>query len=40
MIFLVLPGSEINTDAGHILVFGLQEYVFRACTNPPFCAGW
>ena len=26
--FLVLPGSEINTDAGHILVFGLQEYVF------------
>ena len=26
--FLVLPGSEINTDAGHILVFGLEEYVF------------
>ncbi|MCY4367534.1 MAG: PHP domain-containing protein [Chloroflexi bacterium] len=26
--FLVLPGSEINTDAGHILVFGLKEYVF------------
>ncbi len=26
--FLVIPGSEINTDAGHILVFGLQEYVF------------
>ena len=26
--FLVLPGAEINTDAGHILVFGLQEYVF------------
>ncbi len=26
--FLVLSGSEINTDAGHILVFGLQEYVF------------
>ena len=26
--FLVLPGSEINTDAGHILVFGLREYVF------------
>ena len=26
--FLVLPGSEINTDAGHILVFGLQEYIF------------
>ena len=26
--FLVLPGCEINTDAGHILVFGLEEYVF------------
>lgn len=26
--FLVLSGSEINTDAGHILVFGLTEYVF------------
>ena len=26
--FLVLSGSEINTDAGHILVFGLSEYVF------------
>lgn len=26
--FTVLPGSEINTDSGHILVFGLQEYVF------------
>ena len=26
--FLVLPGSEINTDAGHILVFGLEAYVF------------
>ena len=26
--FLVLPGSEINTDSGHILVFGLTEYVF------------
>ena len=26
--FLVLPGSEINTDAGHILVFGLDKYVF------------
>ena len=26
--FLVLSGSEINTDAGHILVFGLQAYVF------------
>ena len=26
--FLVLPGSEINTDSGHILVFGLDKYVF------------
>ena len=26
--FLVLPGSEINTDAGHVLVFGLDRYVF------------
>ncbi len=25
---LVLPGSEINTDAGHVLVFGLQQYKF------------
>ena len=26
--FLVLPGSEINTDAGHVLAFGLTQYVF------------
>ncbi|PKB68891.1 MAG: hypothetical protein BZY81_00360 [SAR202 cluster bacterium Io17-Chloro-G4] len=26
--FLVMPGCEINTDAGHLLVFGLKEYVF------------
>lgn len=26
--FLVLPGCEINTDTGHILVFGLEEYLF------------
>ena len=26
--FLVLAGSEINTDTGHVLVFGLQKYVF------------
>jgi predicted metal-dependent phosphoesterase TrpH len=26
--FLVLPGVELNTDAGHILVFGLERYVF------------
>ncbi len=25
---LVLPGSEINTDAGHVLVFGLHRYKF------------
>lgn len=26
--FLVLPGSEINTDTGHVLVFGLDQYMF------------
>lgn len=26
--FLVLPGVEINTDEGHLLVFGLERYVF------------
>ena len=26
--FLVLPGCEVNTDAGHVLVFGLEKYVF------------
>ena len=26
--FLILPGCEINTDAGHALVFGLDKYVF------------
>jgi predicted metal-dependent phosphoesterase TrpH len=26
--FLVLPGAELNTDAGHVLVFGLDRYVF------------
>lgn len=26
--FLVLPGCEINTDTGHVLVFGLEEYLF------------
>jgi hypothetical protein len=25
---LLLPGTEINTDAGHVLVFGLTEYRF------------
>ena len=39
--FLVLPGCEINTDAGHVLVFGLDKYEFgmhkpeflRACAD-------
>lgn len=26
--FLVLPGVEINTDDGHFLVFGIEEYSF------------
>ena len=26
--FLVLSGAEINTDAGHVVVFGLERYVF------------
>ena len=26
--FLVLPGVELNTDEGHYLVFGLEEYSF------------
>ena len=26
--FLVLPGCEVNTDDGHVLVFGLDSYVF------------
>ena len=38
---LVLPGSEINTDAGHVLAFGLRRYEFgmhkpeylRACAD-------
>jgi predicted metal-dependent phosphoesterase TrpH len=28
MDFLVIPGIEINTEEGHLLVFGLDEYVF------------
>ena len=39
--FLVIPGSEINTDAGHVLAFGLGRYEFgmhkpeflRACAD-------
>lgn len=26
--FLVLPGMEINVEIGHLLVFGLEKYVF------------
>lgn len=26
--FLILPGVEINTDDGHFLVFGIEEYSF------------
>ena len=26
--FLVFPGTEINTDMGHLLVFGLNHYIF------------
>ena len=26
--FLVLPGCEVNTDSGHVLVFGLRDYRF------------
>ena len=26
--FLVLPGVEANTEDGHVLVFGLEEYVY------------
>ena len=32
---LVLPGSEINTDDGHVIVFGLKRYVF-GLHKPPF----
>lgn len=28
MEFLVIPAVEVNTDEGHILVFGLDRYVF------------
>ncbi len=26
--FPIFPGAEINTDEGHLLVFGLREYEF------------
>lgn len=35
--FLVLAGSEINTDAGHALVFGLDRYEF-GMHRPEFLA--
>ena len=33
--FLLLPGSEINTDMGHVIVFGLDKYIF-GLHKPPF----
>lgn len=33
--FLVIPGCEINTDDGHVVVFGLRRYVF-GLHKPPF----
>ena len=33
--FLVIPGAEINTDSGHVLVFGLDKYIF-GMHNPEF----
>ena len=33
--FLVLPGVELNTDSGHVVVFGLGRYVF-GMHKPPF----
>ena len=35
--FLVLSGSEVNTDEGHVLVFGLDKYVF-GMHKPSFLA--
>ena len=35
--FLVLPGCEINTDNGHVLIFGLDRYVF-GLHKPDFLA--
>ena len=26
--FLIFPGCEINTESGHVLVFGLKKYEF------------
>ena len=32
---LIIPGAEVTTDNGHVLVFGLTEYVF-GMHNPTF----
>ena len=26
--YLVLPGCEVTTEEGHLLVYGLKEYIF------------
>ena len=36
--FLVIPGCEINTDTGHVVVFGLDKYVF-GLHKPDFLHG-
>ncbi|PKB78205.1 MAG: hypothetical protein BZY88_19435 [SAR202 cluster bacterium Io17-Chloro-G9] len=36
--FLVLPGCEINTDTGHVIVFGLDRYIF-GLHKPDFLRG-
>ena len=36
--FLVIPGCEINTDTGHVVVFGLDRYVF-GLHKPDFLHG-
>lgn len=36
--FLVIPGCEVNTDAGHVLVFGLDSYLF-GMHKPDFLRG-
>ena len=36
--FLVLPGCEINTDTGHVIVFGLHRYIF-GLHKPDFLHG-
>ena len=36
--FLVIPGCEINTDTGHVIVFGLDHYTF-GLHKPDFLHG-